>query len=96
MFDIYLEDGHYGSREVVKICSGCFVLKIKPVIRMKMALSLTKKEDYWKLENVHTKSNRTEAGHSKLESQKGCTPKCNSEVKDIFILYLDLNDCNLS
>lgn len=65
-------------------------------MRMKMALNLTKKEDNWKLENVHTQSNRTEAGHLKLESLKGCAPKCNSQVKDTFILYLDLNDCNLS
>lgn len=42
MFVMYLEDGHYGSGEVVKICSGCFSIKIKPVMKNKMAVRLTK------------------------------------------------------
>lgn len=52
IFGIYLKDGHYGGREVVKIGSGCFVIKIKPVVRKKKA-----REDYGKLENVLAKSN---------------------------------------
>lgn len=43
MFGTYLEDGHYGRREVVKICSRCFGLKIKPDVRKKMPVSLTAK-----------------------------------------------------
>lgn len=45
MFGMYLEDGHYGGREVVKICSGCFGIKTKPVMRKKKAVRITLEVD---------------------------------------------------
>lgn len=52
MFGTYLEDSHYGTRKVVKICSGCFGFKIKPVVENEMAISLTKGEHKLKIDVV--------------------------------------------
>lgn len=46
MFVLYLEDGHYGGGEVVKICSGCFFVKIKSVMRKQIIVKSYKRRGY--------------------------------------------------